>query len=88
MEMEAKKVSINNKTKGKSIPKNAKILTKDTDVTVREIENGYIVTKRVEVKYQVGDRTEYDYSSKEYYSKTDPLEVKIKDKSLAEAFDE
>lgn len=79
---------VRKESKKEGLPKGAKVLHKDTDVSVREIENGFIITKRLEIKYQLGDRTEYHYGSKEYYSKKDPLEIKLKDKSLADAFDE
>jgi hypothetical protein len=73
---------------GKGLPEGAEVLNKNTNVRVRKIENGYIITKDIEYKYQLNDRTDWTHVTKEYYSKTDPLEIKIKNKSLADSFDE
>jgi hypothetical protein len=75
-------------SEGKGIPEGAEILKKETNVKVRKIENGYIVTKNTDTKYQMEDDTNWDYSTKEYFSKTDPLEIKIKNKSLADSFED
>ena len=58
-----------------TLPKGAKILSKDVSVTVEEIENGFLVSKSTEVKYQYDGRTDYSYNTKKYYSETNPLEI-------------
>ena len=73
-----------------SIPKGAKILSKDVSVTVEEIENGFLVSKSTEVKYEYEKRTDYSYNTKKYFAKENPLELdmeKISDKSLADNFE-
>ena len=79
------RISKSMKREPKKLPKGAKVLEKDTDVSVREIENGFIVSKSVNIRFQLDDNIEYDYYTKEYYSETDPL--KITDKSLADIFE-
>ena len=72
-----------------NIPKGAKILSKDVSVTVEEIENGFLVSKSTEVKYEYDKRTDYSYHTKKYFAKDNPLELdmeKISDKSLADNF--
>lgn len=73
--------------KEKSLPEGAEVLKKETSVRVRQIENGFIVTKDTEIKYQIEDRVDWTYITKEYYSKKDPLEIKLNDKNLADSFD-
>ena len=70
-----------------SIPENAKILSKDVSVTVEEIENGFLVAKSTEVKYQHDGRTDYSYNTKKYYKKENPLEFNLDGLSLAEKVD-
>lgn len=75
----------------KTLPKGSKILSKSTRITVEEIENGFLMTKNFEIKYEYprGDgtmSTDWTYYDKKWYTKDDPLE--ITDKSLADAFDE
>jgi len=74
---------------GSKIPEGAEILSKETSIRVRKIENGYIIVKNSDVKYQESEgNTNWAYITKEFYSKTDPLEIKLKNKSLAESFDD
>ena len=70
-----------------SIPKGAKILSKDVSVTVEEIENGYLVCKSTEVKYEYEKRTDYSYNTKKYYSKENPLDINLDNLSLADKVD-
>lgn len=78
----------------KEIPKGAKILNKEVRVTVEEIENGFIVTKSSDIRYQMGSgdksHTEYAYITKKWFFETDPFEVKIntEDKTLADLFED
>lgn len=88
MTQTAKEISTTSE-KGTGVPKGAEILKTETRVTVEEIENGFIITKSVETKYRIkeSEHSDWDYNTKKYYSKTDPLEIKLNDKSLAESFD-
>lgn len=73
-----------------NIPKGAKILSKDVSITVEEIENGFLVSKSIEVKYSVDKRTDYTYITKKYFSKENPLEIDMEtfeEKSLADNFE-
>lgn len=70
-----------------NIPKEAKILSKDVSVTVEEIENGYLVSKSTEVKYEYEKRTDYSYNTKKYYSKENPLDINLDNLSLADKID-
>ena len=71
-----------------NIPKGAKILSKDVSVAVEEIENGYLVSKSTEVKYEYEKKTDYSYNTKKYYSKENPLDIKLDNLSLADKIDE
>lgn len=73
-----------------NIPKGAKILSKDVSISVEEIENGFLVCKSIELKYEHDKRTDYSYNTKKYFSKENPLEIdmeKFSEKSLADNFD-
>ena len=70
-----------------NLPKGAKILSKDVYVTVEEIENGYLVCKSTEVKYEYEKRTDYSYNTKKYYSKENPLDINLDNLSLADKVD-
>jgi len=72
-----------------NIPKGAKILSKDVSITVEEIENGYLVSKSIDIKYEYDKKNDYSYITKKYFAKENPLELdmeKISDKSLADNF--
>ena len=72
-----------------SIPKKAKILFKDKSFEVEEIENGYLILIRTEVKYQFDGKTDYSYNTKKVYSETNPIEIDtdaIEEKMLADYF--
>ena len=60
-----------------TIPKGAKILSKDVSITVEEIENGFLICKSTEVKYEYEKRTDYSYHTKKYYSKDNPLNINL-----------
>ncbi len=70
-----------------NLPKGAKILSKDVSVTVEEIENGYLVCKSTEVKYEYEKKTDYSYNTKKYYSKENPLDINLDNLSLADKID-
>ena len=73
-------------------PKGAKIMEEEVQTRTEEIENGFIITKTWSGRYKEKDSKE-DYGKyfnieKKWYSKTNPLTIKLEDKSLAEAFEE
>lgn len=76
------------------IPDGATILRKSVNTSVEEIENGFITTKSWDIKYEIkkegedDTRTDYVYFSKKWYTKEDPLVLKVTNKSLADAFTE
>jgi hypothetical protein len=70
-----------------NIPKNAKILSKSVSVTVEEIENGFLISKSTDVKYEREENTEYSYTTKRYYSKENPLEIDLDNLKLADKID-
>jgi hypothetical protein len=74
--------------KKKEIPKGAKIISKSVRTETEEIENGYLISKHYDVSYEVGGNKDWTYFTKRWYSKEDPLEINIKDKALADAFEE
>ena len=74
-----------------SIPNGAKILSKDVSITIEEIENGFLVCKSTEIKYEYDKRTDYQYHTKKYFAKENPLNIdmeKFNEKSLASNFEE
>jgi hypothetical protein len=73
-------------SEGKGVPEGAEVLKKDTNIRVEKIENGYIISKNTEFKYQLDDRTDWAYVEKKYFSKTDPLQIKLNGKDLAKDF--
>jgi hypothetical protein len=78
----------------KTLPKGAIVLSKSITTRVEEIENGYLICKNIEYKYETGTgdakRTDWMYITKRWYTKEDPLEIKLnsKDKALADSFNE
>lgn len=73
-----------------SVPKNAKILAKDISITVEEIENGFLISKSIEVKYQINKEIDWKYITKKYFSKDNPLDIdmeKFGEKTLADNFE-
>ena len=58
-----------------TIPDKAKILSKDVSLSVEEIENGFLISKNTEIKYQFDGRTDYSYNTKKWFSVDNPLEI-------------
>lgn len=85
------KASFKEKDKN-ALPAGAKVIKKTTNIDVEEIENGFLITKRTEVEYQVKDKSYTDWKSiyKKYYSKTNPLTINLEDigdkESIADKF--
>lgn len=57
------------------LPVGAKIISKEVTVDVEEIENGFLVCKRTEFKYQAKGKDYNDWGSitKKFFSKENPL---------------
>lgn len=88
-EIPVKSIKFKEKDKN-SLPAGAKIISKETSVDVEEIENGYLISKRVEIKYQMTgkDYTDWKYCNYKYYSKDNPIKLQDnKNKELADLFD-
>ena len=67
------------------IPPGAKIISKKLDICVQEIENGFIVKKSYDIKFEHEGSSDYMYYCKKVFSKTNPVEFK-EDKNLASYF--
>ena len=84
-ELKAQDVSFEGKDKAK-LPIGAEVIKKSVNITVKEIENGFIVRKNYDIKYTLGENTDYLYYSKEVYAEENPIKIE-EDKMLAEYFD-
>jgi len=75
--------------KSQKPPKGAKIEEQTIRTETEEIENGWILSKNYDGRWKddKGD-THYFYYSEKYYSKENPIEVKVKDKALADKFED
>lgn len=73
--MTAKNLTVRSKETGK-IPKGAKIISKNIQTVVEEIENGYLIIKSYDIEYSLGDKNDYRHFSKKLYSKENPVEIK------------
>lgn len=82
-------VSMTNEIKkSQEPPSGAKIIKKSIRTETEEIENGWLVTKNYDIKYEVKGNTDWTYYSEKYFSKTNPLKVVVEDKALADQFDD
>lgn len=72
----------------KEPPANAKIISKTITTSTEEIENGWLISKNFDISYEVKGEKRWTYFSKKWYSKTDPLSIKVTDKSLADEFND
>lgn len=81
----ATEVSFEGKDKTK-VPEGAEVIKKSVNISVKEIENGFIIRKNYDIKYVLGDNTDYLYFSKEVYAEENPIKIE-EDKMLAEYFD-
>ena len=75
--MENKAISYESK-ENKTLPKGAKIVKKNCDVSIREIENGFLIRKSYDIHYTINDHNDYLYYTEETYYKTDPTAPKEK----------
>ena len=72
------------------LPEGATIVKKTVNMSVRKIRNGYVLRKSYDIKWkrEDSDDTQYDFYVDEWYSKDNPITVKMpKEKSLAEKLD-
>lgn len=70
------------------LPEGATITRKDISVTVEEIENGYILRKSYDIKWTNSEgESQYEYFTKSWFSKTNPITVNMPDKTLADKLD-
>jgi hypothetical protein len=72
-----------------NLPEGATIISKSVNLSVEEIENGYILRKSYDIKWSNEEgENQYDYFTKSWYSKENPITVNMpKDKSLADKLD-
>lgn len=77
-------IGFKSKDKAK-LPDGAEVLSKEISLRVEEIENGFILIKRCEYRFQLGERSDWMSIEKKYFSKTNP--VKIDEKPLFEKFE-
>lgn len=61
------------------LPEGAVILKKSVRTEVEEIENGYILRRSFDIDYSLPDQdgTKYLYYSKKYFSKKNPMTLKL-----------
>lgn len=58
------------------LPKGGTIIKKSSTISVREIENGFILRKNYDIKWmKEGGETHYEYFTKEFYSKKNPVTI-------------
>jgi hypothetical protein len=64
-----------------TLPEGAKVLSKETSIKVEEIQNGYLLCKSTEIKYQLPkkDYHDYMYLEEKWFSKENPINIKIKE---------
>lgn len=83
--LENKEVTIIGKDNN-TLPEGAKVTKKRVDITVEQIENGYILKKNYDIQYTLDGKQDYLYYCKKVYSEDNPIEIK-EDKMLADYFD-
>lgn len=68
------------------LPEGATVIKNSHTISVREIENGFILRKAYDIKWTLGDDSNYEYFSKEWWSKENPLKITMpkEEKSLAD----
>ena len=71
------------------LPKGATITKKSISLCVREIENGFLLTKSYDLEWvDSKDSNHYEYFDKCWFSEKNPIEVNMPDdKSLADKLD-
>ena len=75
--------------KSEKPPKGAKIKNKTVRTETEQIENGWLLSKNYDVSWTDNKgNSQYSYYSEKFYSKENPIEVKVIDKALADEFEE
>lgn len=72
------------------LPEGAEIIKKDVSLTVEEIENGYLIVKSYDIRYKLKDTIHYEYVTKKWYTKNNPMTIDlkaVKEKPLADKFE-
>jgi len=72
------------------LPKGATVTKKNVSLTVREIENGFLLSKSYDLEWtDANGSNHYEYFTKEWYSETNPIEINMPEetKSLADKLD-
>lgn len=69
-----------------NLPEGATVTDKSYSLTVREIMNGFIVCKSWSIQYTQGEEgyTDSTWYEEQYYSKTNPMKIDFKEKSIAD----
>jgi hypothetical protein len=75
--IETKEISYEDK-ENKTLPKGAEIVKKRCDISIREIENGFLMRKSYDIKYTLDGQNDYLYYTEETYYKADPTAPKEK----------
>lgn len=67
------------------LPKGGTIIKNEHSMTVREITNGFIISKSYDIKWTLGDDSNYEYFTKEWFTETNPMTITMpKEMSLAD----
>ena len=71
------------------LPEEAIVIKNSHTISVKEIENGFILRKSYDIKYTLGTDNNYEYFTKEWWSKKNPLKITMpkEEKSLADKLD-
>ena len=91
MAVTSSSTTVTNKVKeNKEPPAGATIVSKTIRTETEQIENGWLISKNLDISYRMKGDTydKYTYYTKRWYSKTDPLEVKVTDASLSDEFND
>jgi hypothetical protein len=73
-----------------TLPEGATIVKKSTSIRVREIENGFVICKSYDIQWtpKDSDDTKYDYFTKEWFQKDNPIKINMpNEKSLVDKLD-
>ena len=74
MEAILKDASFESKSKF-SLPEGAEIIKKSYNISVEEIENGFVIRKSYDIEYQTDERKDYAYYTKKWFSKKNPMQI-------------
>lgn len=85
-----KTISKKEKDTKPSLPTGAKILSKSCRIEIEEIENGFVISKNYEVRYETKEAKypDYKYWTEKYYTKDEPMISVDGGKSLADIFND